>query len=355
MDNYRLPMHLARNHAYVAYISPFLLVIPNHEEPIRLSIDEVNSYTYDHKKLGQVVGTLPFPVHSGLNALVCYDGAIAIPKLGPNHLREGAVNTLNEILCRLLLGGVACEALDQRDIVWGQLHTNNRIQCVERGYSVASELHARLRNQDVTNTDTMHLLNPPYIRYSELVDAYLVGVSILKSVENLTPSYLIRGLTEIMYRNWSLALANLWITVEQLVDNLWTNRFLGMHDFHPTTPISGRTKTLREDTRTWSVSVRLEILYQAKLVDVATFEKLYSARQARNRLVHSGKQVDMSVVIGVYDATISLLTQCSGLASLPIERLKLLELNTVGLLGTSEEHRAFPDDTYEEWLILSKK
>src|SRR5205085_5173085 len=119
-----------------------------------------------------------------------------------------------------------------------------------------------LRMRVASSIDSIVLSDPDFISYSQFQKALNCGQVILERIRNLTPSFLIRGVTEIRYKNWSLALSNLWITIEQLTDYLWNNRFLVDHEYNPAEQIAGRAKALREDNRTWSSSVKQEILFQ---------------------------------------------------------------------------------------------
>lgn len=45
--------------AWVTYITPFRLIVPDGEVPLESSLDEINGNTYNHGKLSKIVGTLP--------------------------------------------------------------------------------------------------------------------------------------------------------------------------------------------------------------------------------------------------------------------------------------------------------
>jgi hypothetical protein len=47
---------LFSNHAWVAYISPFQLIVPDGEEPLKVDLNEINSNTYNYGRLCQIVG-----------------------------------------------------------------------------------------------------------------------------------------------------------------------------------------------------------------------------------------------------------------------------------------------------------
>ena len=74
------------------------------------------------------------------------------------------------------------------------------------------------------------------------------------------------------------ALADSWIVCEQLLNHLWQTYSAEIKD----TP---RKKRL-EDTRTYSASVRLEVLKTAQLLPDALYQALHKARDHRNKLLH---------------------------------------------------------------------
>ena len=339
---------IAENYAWVSYISPFKLIVPDGEEPLKVDLEEINSNTYNHGKLCRIIGMLPVLKATNLKMVVCYDGALAIPRNGVYQEREAALIFFNTIMCQLLLGGVLCEALDTRDIVWGQLHEKRALWPVDLGKSASSQLHSKLRMRVASNIDSIILSDPDFLKYSQFQKALNIGQTTLERIHNLTPSFLIRGVTELKYKNWSLALSSLWITIEQLTDYLWINHFLAGNQYNPAEQVSGRIKALKEDNRTWSSSVKQEILFQVGLISENVFQALYPARQARNRLVHDGKDVDEKIAMGAYNAIISMLSICAGDANVPIGSIQLFS-------NKPEGEKVKIEPCYKDWEQLSKE
>jgi hypothetical protein len=306
---------------WVGYLSPFVIIVPDDEEPLEVDIEEINSNSYDHGKLCRIVATSGLESH-GLSMLICYDGAIAIPMLERLGNKENAVDHFNDVFCKLLIGGHMCEAVDRRDIVTGQLKSKGMIWPVDFGNSASSNLHSKLRMRVASNLESIILSKPNSIRVSEFKSAIRFGSEILSSIPNLTTTFLIRGVTEVKYRNWDLVLSNLWITVEQLIDYIWNNNYIKNTKFHPLVAIDGRLKSMKEDNRTWSASVKQEILYQRGLLTSDTVSKLYPARKARNKLVHEGKKVSESVALGLLEAIKALLIGATGRTDIPFLELE---------------------------------
>jgi hypothetical protein len=109
-----------------------------------------------------------------------------------------------------------------------------------------------------------------------------------------------------------LVLSNLWISVEQLIDFIWDELFIKNKIFHPKKNIEGRKNTLKDDNRTWSATVKQEILFQNGLLDDEILSRLYPARIARNRLVHDGKAVSENIAVKLFEAMKMLLSLASG-------------------------------------------
>lgn len=331
-----------KNNAWVTYINPFRLVVPDAEDPLKVDLEEINSNTYNHGKLCRIVASVDLLESDEYKMLICYDGALAIPRAEKYRSKEDAVNFFNRIICQLQLAGVMCEAIDQRDVVWGKLHEKRLIWPVELGESVSSHLHSKLRMRLASSIDTIILSNPQFIKVNNLLSALNQGDFVLKAIENLTPSFLARGITEIRYKNWSLALSNLWITVEQLTDHLWKSKFLSNSNNHPENDINRRIDTMKTDNRTWSTSVKQEILFQTGVIDSFVFERLYPARQARNRLVHDGKEVTEQVVRNLYLAIVKLI--CLSLNN-PDVLVSGLDLETV----RPEGKKLNIQEDFEDW------
>jgi hypothetical protein len=88
---------------------------------LSVTLDQINANSYDGKRLAEVVATLPLGTPSGIDALISYDGAIAIPQCEDFPSKVDGVAKLNEVLCSLLLGGIHAEVLHSDGLVVGSL------------------------------------------------------------------------------------------------------------------------------------------------------------------------------------------------------------------------------------------
>lgn len=322
MSDYFDHLPLDDNDAWVTYIDPLLIVRKDDQPEFGLPIDDVNACTYDHSRLCDVVTGIPLDESDSLRSLVCFDGAIAIPRLGRFLSVDAALTQFNTIFCSLLIGGVRCEAVDRRDIVWGQLSHAAGIWPVNPGRSINSNLHYRLRMRTANNYDTILLFQPKNITVSTFVKAYQEGASVLNTLNGVSPTFLLRGFTELRYHNFSDALANLWITVEQLTAFLWS-RHLESDRANDILRLKGRHNSLKGDSRTWSTTVRHEILYQVGLIGSDIYSMLFPARKARNNLVHTGTEPDPSIVVELYEGVVLLIESLSDVESLGIRTIDI--------------------------------
>lgn len=346
MEADKFKKHL-QDTAWVAYLSPFRLIVPDGEEPLKVDLKDINSNTYDHGQLCRIVSKYTIESFS-YDLLICYDGALAIPKTDRFQEKEQAVDFFNNFFCKILIGGIFCEAIDRRDVVSGRLFERRAIWPVDFGKSASTHLHSKLRMRVAGSIDSIILSNPKFIRVKDLHASLELGSRILSQIDNLTPKFLIRGITEISYKNWDLVLSNLWITVEQLIDCIWFNVFLKDDIFHTNISVDGRKSSFREDNRTWSNSVKQEILYQSKLIDEEIISKLSPARRARNKLVHEGKGVSQKVAIDLFHAV-----------QLLISRIMHESFSLINILDVSPQNEqnqlCHNYDCFEEWKIVSKK
>lgn len=335
------------NRCWVGYLSPFTVVVPKNEKPLSIELEDINRNTYDHGKLCGIVHSMDLGHADGLKMLICRDGAIALPMTSNHGNREDVVDFYNKLLCQLLVGGHLCEAVDTRDIVTGQLHEGFAIWPVDFGQSASSHLHSKLRMRMAGSIDSIVLASPRHIKLQDFVSRVQVGQAVLAKVKNLTPTFLIKGVTELTYRNWSAALSNLWITAEQLTDYVWHNLFVGGSGF-PIPELPARTKSMHEDNRTWSVSVKQELLYSAGFLSKAEYALLFPARQARNKLVHEGKRVEEEVALDLFEAISGLLSKATDQANLLVPRKTITDS---WMHGRGKKVRV--KERHEEWSRLT--
>lgn len=306
---------------WITYLSPMRL-ITREGEKISFSLDEINNCTYDHSLLCRVVGHITNAFNNvTVSYIVCGDGALAINNsimpLSPNDL----LLNFNDLLCKLLIGGLYVEAISNKDLATGSLHGKNAVWPVNFGHSYNSHMHACIRMKLTNSFDAIMLdgaaSNAKTLE--ELKRTLSKGCKVIDQIKNMSTYYLITGVTELMYGNWSSAVSNLWIIAEQITDHLWINDFLADISRNPEIPT--RKQSLMQDNRTYSASVKQEILYQVRILPENVYSDIYSVRKARNKLVHEGNMVSEANAKRLYRAVNSLMqiaTNQPGSELLPI-------------------------------------
>lgn len=291
---------------HITYLYPMRLITCKNEE-IEIPLEQINNCSYNHGILCRVVGEIKnsFKNHE-LTYLICGDGALALSYDGSMSNNDLLLH-YNDLLCKLLLGGLLVESISQKDITTGSLRDDNMIWPVNFGHSFNSHVHAVLRMKLTNSFEAIHLLSAvsSAISVEEFVKCFEKGTQIIKAVDRLSTYYLIAGITEMRYGNWSSALSNLWIVAEQITDYLWVNRFLDDPSKNPEIP--SRRQTLLNDNRTYSASVKQEILYQMGVLSEAAYSNLYTVRKARNKLVHEGLLISEETARKLYGAVEALL------------------------------------------------
>lgn len=272
-----------------------------------------NSITYDSSILCRMIGTI-VSIFQGAKVeyIICGDGAIAISRKNTSFTSNDLLLIYNDFLCKLLIGGIYVEAIDNKDIDIGNLHGKNMLWPVGFGESASSNMHARVRMKLANNMETILLDGASNTAKSidDLSQVFRKGNEMISQIKNLSTFYLIFGVTEMMHKNWSAAVSNLWIVTEQIIDFLWLNFFLTDKQRDPEIP--SRIKSLQQDNRTYSTSVKQEILYQTGIISKEIYSNLYSVRKARNKLVHEGKMVSEEDATDLYNATNKLLQIATG-------------------------------------------
>ena len=110
--------------------------------------------------------------------------------------------------------------------------------------------------------------------------------------------------------------------------------------------MKGRLDSLKQDNRTWSTSVKHELLWQTKFISEDCLAALSSARKQRNNLVHEGKIPDFDVIKNLWECMFELFESASGIGTLGMRRLVSFEAPELG----------FPEkNNFDEWIALSEK
>lgn len=325
------------NPAWMAHLRPYSAVLRHASSSLNVTLDQINTNSYDGTKLAEVVALLPLGNPSGLPALISYDGAIAIPQCDDFPSRVDGVRKLNEILCSLLLGGVHAEVLHPEQLVIGTLQEKTSL------FAYNPSLHVALRLNTAALSDRLGpLMHPRVLMVSEMHKAFQQGQEVIQAIANLSPLFLLSGFTAMTYRNNSDALNNLWITVEQLTEHLWVNIYGKLNLTRRVERCHARVARAIDSDQIWAKQRQLRL---AKIISRDCHRALNLARKKRNDLVHQGVVPSSETVELLWSVLPELLEVASG-----IERLGLR-----GLGGGVVENWGIPLRTdFHEWISLSE-
>lgn len=340
-DNYIAPVSSLPiyNSAWVGFIAPYSIVVTDINDKVEVSLEDVNTDAYNGKMLSKIVAKITLDNSDQVDALISYDGGIAIP-YNNNYQKDGdAINKINTILCAILLGGLHVEVVNSSNLQIGALNSDNNIDLYK------PSLHNRLRN-NMTSLDERltPLMFPRAIPVADLKNAFNSGILVINAIKNFSPFYLIHGFSAYTHNNLSDALSSLWIVVEQLTSFLWESKFLKTDSLHPTEKINGRLDSLK-DNRTYSTCVKHELLWQTKFISENCYSALSSARQRRNKLVHEGLVPEVLIIINLWNNLPELFEKASGLNEFGIRKLSL-----VNVLETNSQRNY----NFDDWAKLSK-
>lgn len=125
----------------------------------------------------------------------------------------------------------------------------------------------------------------------------LVGLDVVKAVANQGCSSKLTKVSEVLpslvagaysffsQRQFSEALNDSWVVIEQIIDSLWKDYVRNIGEKF--------RKDLLSDSRTYSVVVRMETLHTTGTIPANLHELLDKARRNRNRLAHRAKINDV--------------------------------------------------------------
>lgn len=303
----------------VAYLSPFQIVNALESAPWNVEITDINRGTWDYVELHKLVGGIDVGLEAPYHMVVARDGAVGLPALAELREVQSAVEFINRCFAAFLLGGVYCEAIGPDGLDFGRIIDWTYLRTYSAAPARPNQFHKAIRQQQCAPLDAIHLLSPRSIQIDVLVTAMKAGRAILDAVPQLSPEFLLKGVTAFARRDWGSALTNLWVVVEQITSHLWETRILACA--RATQIVQGRIDQL-SDTRTWTVAVKHELLHQIGVIGPETLGNLAVARKARNALAHTGKHPTESDSKSAYSSALSLL-ELTAAINIPLMKLDL--------------------------------
>lgn len=304
------------NPAWMMNLTPYSAIISDKQPQLKFSLDQINNNSYDGMHLSKVIGILSLEDDNSLNALISYDGAIALPQSEKFPTRIDGFNKLNEILCCILLGGIHAEILHPNELIVGDLHKKKYL------ISYLPSLHNQLRLNWSSITDRLQPLMSPRILYlKDFQKAYIDGRETLNSIPMLTPFFLLNGYTSLINQNDNDALNNLWIVIEQLTEILWKGIYIKEKDNYHSLVKKSHIH-LKKNIEKNFIFAKHKQLRLSKIITRQQYKILDCARDSRNDLAHRGKKPDRQVVIGLWEILAELLEVATDRKNLSMRKLR---------------------------------
>jgi hypothetical protein len=303
----------------IAYLHPFRLIEAEPLQPWEITIEQVNRRSWDYVALHEMAGGIDVGLPSPYHLVLARDGALALPPIDGLHSHQSAVEFFNRCLAALLIGGIYCEAITPDGLDTGSIIDWRYVRSHGSGPAAANRFHQKIRYRQASALEAIALHRPRTVSIAVLKAAMKNGLDVLAQVTAMRGEYLLKGTTGIARRDWGAALTNLWIVAEQLTSELWSREVVGP------TLAEDQSRSRRDqlgDTRTWTASARIELLFQKRLLKLETFKALSAARKARNDLSHAGKPPCEADARSAYEGVCGLLS-----ATLNGERPPLFDLD----------------------------
>lgn len=326
--------------AWMAYLHPYTAVHRDQNSGLNISLDQINTNSYDGNKLAKIVATLPLGTQSGIPALISYDGAIAIPQCEDFPSKADGVSKLNEVLCSVLLGGIHAEVLHSEALVIGIVQDGIGL------FAFTPSLHTQLRSNWAAINDRLQPLQfPRVLMVADIQAAYSQGQQVVGTIRSLSPFFLLNGYTAMKYRNSSDALNNLWIAVEQITEHLWVQKYQKGKGTYPEIVAKNHAR-LEKKPGLDKISAKHELLQCSQIISKKCLNTLDKARKKRNELAHRGTVPDLKVVEILWESLSDLLEEASGVRPLGMRNLS----------GDGENNWAIPAmANFDKWRELASK
>lgn len=267
----------------VASVNPFRLVKRHASDVFASTYEEINSGTYNYVKLSRMSTYLDVGLPKPFSMAISFDGSFIVPALPEFRNLDVAVDLFNNVLGKLLLGGVYFEAVSPNDIGRGQLYFNGYFSSWD-GRGPTAKFHSQMRSKFLSIVDLPILLKPPSLLAEDLHKAFAEGSSVAEKIPTLSLPILVRGVTHLINHEWAESLINLWSNVEQVIAHIWAKYIV--LPISAEGKIPGRIDALK-DHRSWTASTQIELLSQRKFIDTETQRLLSIARKVRNDFVHN--------------------------------------------------------------------
>lgn len=248
------------------------------------TIEEINSGTYDTTKLFRSTLNVDVGI-APLSLIVLFDGTLILPVCAEIPKNRAHI-IFNQHLTNLLLGGMLVEEVAPDDVTLGSLNFlgYHRHHVPTGRYTKLSQT---LRTGRGGPDESIMLYKPKIITKKQYLQTHSIGLSLTTKLPENLSQVLLSACTSYSNEKWERALILGWTSIELIIEKLWTEKVLN----GPEVPgISRkRRKDFLSDSRTWSSSTRIELLWQKGFLSDITYAHADKARSARNAFIHSAE------------------------------------------------------------------
>jgi hypothetical protein len=270
----------------IVYPRPVRMVKKNKKDDWNPSITEINKREYNYVKLHRLSASFDIAPPSSFWLHIGFNGAFILPAFPEIQPLEKSVELFNRFIGKLILGGVFYNSVEPFDIDKGILYETGYFRAFGISHDPFAQIQATLQTKMAGPLHTIDLFHPKFIESSELHKAYKIGREVIESITNLSADLLLKGMSAFVGHSCAEALSNLWICLEQIISHLWDTEFVSKTS-NVKPEIQGRKEFLKDD-RTWTISAKIEMLFNKQIINAEIYSLLNKARKARNDLSHSG-------------------------------------------------------------------
>ena len=287
--------------------SPFRLVALDGDD-WGASLEEINEMRYDSTKLFRASLNVDAGI-APLSLIVLFDGTLVLPRISDLPRRK-ALTLFNTHLADLLLGGLLVNEVSPDDVTPGSLNLwgYHRHHAPRGHYAKRSQT---LRTKRADPDDAIALLDPEVLTKSNYLSHYAAGRAVSQQLPEAFPVVFLPSCTDFSNEDWDRALLLGWTSIEVILETLWRKHIAS--SLHVDGIAKTRRKNFLQDTRTWSSSTRIELLWQKGNLTDAVYVMLDKARAARNAFIHSAQKCEPDDARAAIEGALSLVEiLCSG-------------------------------------------
>jgi len=261
--------------------SPFRLVAREGDE-WSVTFDEVNAQSYDSTKLFRSSLNIDIGI-SPLSLIVLFDGTLVLPRCAQIP-KSRALALFNQHLTDILLGGLFSREVLPDDVTPGRMNLwgYHRHHCPSGRYAKLSQ---SLRTRRADPDDAIALVGTEPLAAEDYAACHSRGSAVSRTLPESFATVFLPSCTGFCNEEWERALILGWSAAELLISQLWDQHMIKGRE------VAGirqkRRRGFLSDTRTWTSSTRIELLWGKAIIDDALYALLDRGRSARNAFIHS--------------------------------------------------------------------